>query len=529
MKQMELMMSSKIEGSVKAAYRSTNVPSYKGNPLIECLPNLGTATEVIQRLNCFPTTVLRSAPARVRASELVSALSAIFVGFPQHHDLAVFIDNKIKQGYVPRNPNLKLNPKLLQANYEKMLNGDMTLRLEPSKVFDTPMSGSVYGVAGLGKTTSLKRLLSHYPQVLHHEKWNITQITSLYINFPHDGSSKRLCINFFNALNKAIKKPNTVWFERRESPATMLEKMQAAVVRFNIGILVIDEFQMWRVKSGESEKVVNFLVSLINTIKLPIIFTGTPAAIGKLESEVTGARRIAGFNDWDPLKIKFGSNQNKEDKPLWDYFARKLWSYQYLSKPAAAFTAEINEAWFDCCQGILDIAIKLFIQVQLRAIHSKKEEITVELIRRVYDDDFKSMHSIIHALRSNNPDLISHYSDLPQSKIAVKIATLSKSIAKSTQESTQLPLNPLGHELLDLLIQIGYEKDTAKAAVDAVISENVELDKKSLLPLAIDLLNNNAEIKPTLVSKCKKTTKKNKPLPPDFKNNSQGGLFDDLI
>jgi hypothetical protein len=529
MKQMELMMSSKIEGSVSAVYQSTGVPSYEGNPLIECLPILGSAPEVIHRLNRFPKSVLRVAPADVRALELVAALSATFIGLPQHYDLASFIDTKIKQGYVSRNPNLKVNPELLQANYERMLKGDLNSDLEPNKVFTSPSSGSIYGIAGFGKTTSLERLLSYYPQVIHHETLNLTQITSLYINFPHDGNRKTLCKNFFNALNIAIKRPNTVWLERRETPESMLGKMQAAAIRFNIGILIIDEFQMWRSKIKDSKDVIDFLISLINTIKLPIIFSGTPAAKGKLESELTGARRAAGFNVWNPLNVQVQAEPNlkNEDKLLWDYFARKLWSYQYLSRPSIAFSSEISEAWFDCSQGIIDIAVKLYIQVQLRAIHSKKEEISAELIRRVFNDDFKSVHAIVGALRSKDPEIMEKYPDLPKKDITLNIATLYDSIIEQNKKLALPTMEPVVQELLDILIQLGYDKDIAQPAVEAVVAKNFRLDKKSLLPLVIELLTNGPAIKPKL--KQKKPTKKAKSPSPEFDLSKQKGLFNDIV
>ena len=137
----------------------------------------------------------------------------------------------------------------------------------------------------------------------------------------------------------------------------------------------------------------------------------------------------------------------------------------------------------------MDIAIKLYIQVQLRAIKSKKEEISVELFRRVYQDDFKPIHSIINALRSKNPELIAEYADLPQQNLALKIASLNKSIIENCKTSAIETMEPTVQELLDCLIQIGYEKKVAQPAVEGVFSEHPSLNKKSLLPLVIKLLD----------------------------------------
>jgi hypothetical protein len=525
MKQMELMMSSNIDGSVQAVYRKTGVLSYDGNPLIECLPRLGTAAQVMQRLNRFPKSVIHSSPEDIRASELIAALSNTFVALPQHYDLASFIDNKIKQGYISRNPNLKLNPQLLQSNYERMLNGEVSCSLNQDMIFNSLPSGILYGIAGYGKTTTLGYLLSYYPHVIIHDTLNLTQISYLYINFPHDGSLKTLCKNFFDALNSAIKKPNTVWLERSETLPSMLAKMQAAAVRFNIGILVIDEFQIWRTQTKNSDQVIGFLVSLINTIKLPIIFSGTHAAKGRLESNLAMARRVTGFDVWDPLRVR--TSQEGESKKLWDYFVRKLWQYQYLSKPSVPLTPDINDAWFDCSQGILDIAVKLYIQVQLRAIHSKKEEISADLIRRVYKDDFKPVHAIVGALRSKDPELIAQYEDLPQSKITATIASLHQSIIDNQKNSVEISMAPVASELLDCLIQIGYTKSVVLPAVELAFSSNPTMDKKSLLPIVIQLLASGEVSKGSSTSE--ESPSKIKTTPPQFDITQQHEMFSKFL
>jgi hypothetical protein len=524
MQQMELMMSSKLDGSVTAVYNETGVPSYKGNPLIECLPKLGSAAEVIEMVSRLPKTVLRSAPAGDRASELVAALSNMFVGLPQHYDLALFIDTKIKQGYVSRNPHLNVDSELLQKNYERMLAGDLLDNTEDLTLDNSPTAGIIYGVPGTGKSTSLKRSLSFYPHVVVHESFNLTQITYLYIDFPHDGSLKTLCKNFFDSLNQAIRKPHTQWMERRESLDSMLAKMQAAAVRFNIGILIIDEFQFWRSKTSNSDQVIGFLVSLINTIKLPIIFSGTPAAKGRLESSLALARRVTGFNVWDPLQFQTSKNQTRNQ--MWEYFARRLWQFQYLSKPSEELTAEISQTWFDCCQGVLDIAVKLYIQVQLRAIQSKKELISSDLIKRVYQDDFKPVHAIVDALRSHNPEIIADYPDLPQSSVTVKIASLHKSIVDKQLVQNLPAMNPNAEQLLNCLIQIGYDKSVAEPAVNAVVDQNTHLDKKLLLPMVVKLLETD---KDQAVARAVKSPRKIKPVPPNIDLSQQADLFSKII
>lgn len=63
-----------------------------------------------------------------------------------------------------------------------------------------------------------------------------------------------------------------------------------------IGLLVIDEIQHLSVnKSGGAEKMLNFFVTLVNTVGLPVVMVGTPKARFIFEGDLRSARRGAGF------------------------------------------------------------------------------------------------------------------------------------------------------------------------------------------------------------------------------------------
>jgi len=50
----------------------------------------------------------------------------------------------------------------------------------------------------------------------------------------------------------------------------------------SVGVLVIDEIQhLEKSRSGGAAKMLNFFVTLTNVIKVPVLFIGTPKALGK--------------------------------------------------------------------------------------------------------------------------------------------------------------------------------------------------------------------------------------------------------
>ena len=93
-------------------------------------------------------------------------------------------------------------------------------------------------------------------------------------------------------------------------------------------------------------------------------------------------------------------------------FTDKLWQYQWLQQRDENLSDEVRDCWFELSQGVLDIVVKLFVLAQLRAIATRIERITPQLLRQVYEDELKPVHAMLAALRSKDPELIARYSDL---------------------------------------------------------------------------------------------------------------------
>ncbi|MBN1062511.1 ATP-binding protein [Clostridium botulinum] len=65
-----------------------------------------------------------------------------------------------------------------------------------------------------------------------------------------------------------------------------------------MGMLIVDEVQhLSTAKSGGAEKMLNYFVTLINTIGVRVILVGTRKALEILESEFRQARRGSGQGD----------------------------------------------------------------------------------------------------------------------------------------------------------------------------------------------------------------------------------------
>lgn len=170
----------------------------------------------------------------------------------------------------------------------------------------------------------------------------------------------------------------------------------------------------------------NFFVTMVNTIGVPIMLIGTPKAREIFEADFRSARRGAGFGAifWEPLQEYIDNQLN----PEWIAFTDKLWKQQLLNQRDEFLSDDIRHIWYDLSQGIIDIVVKLFVLAQLRAIATNKERITSKLLQQIYNEELKPVHPMLDALRSGNIEKISRYSDLVIPDMDRKIFDLQQKI-----------------------------------------------------------------------------------------------------
>ena len=226
---------------VQAVYRESEIPSYRGNPLIEALPPTLNLKQLklalIGDVPFDPGDIY--ADGRQRAHIISSLLDDFFQPLPAHIQLEEKLSILIRRGYVGRNLNDGSLNTHLQNGYERVMSGDLeTMRFRHAQ--STALSLSLIGCSGSGKTTTLNRILSTYPQVIHHPGHNFTQITFLKVDCPHDSSLKSLCIQFFRALDRVLHSDYEAKYTRkRHSVETLLALMGQTANAFAVGTLII--------------------------------------------------------------------------------------------------------------------------------------------------------------------------------------------------------------------------------------------------------------------------------------------------
>lgn len=504
---------------VKAVYRESAIVQYRGNPFIEALPSTLSVKQVRAGLTGSVQYDLKDifAEGRDRAHMIASLLDDFFQPLASHILLEEKLSIMIRKGYVGRNlEDGSLNTHM-QNGYERIMTGDLDV-FRFHQVKSTASSSLLIGCSGSGKSTSLDRILSTYPQVIFHEDHNFTQVVHLKVDCPHDGSLKSLCIHFFRALDRVLHTDyETKYVKKRHGIETLLAQMSQVANAHAIGVLVIDEIQhLSRKRSGGVEKMLNFFVTLVNTIGLPVVFVGTPKARPIFEEDLRSGRRGAGFGSllWEPMKPPREVIYPATGKPRiteWKAFTDKLWTYQWLRNRDEVLTDDVRDCWYDLSQGVLDIVVKLFVLAQLRAIVTGVERITTNILKKVYENELKPVHPMLAALRSGDPERIAEFSDLMIPDIDSKLLKLTATIkppASMGDASDPYQGNSQALRLHSLLTSMDFESETIVPLVRHVVEVHPDLATKDLVSIALKWYESDEKPQPKKRLKTKSVPQK---------------------
>ena len=166
----------------------------------------------------------------------------------------------------------------------------------------------------------------------------------------------------------------------------------------------MDEIQHLNIaKSGGIEKMLNFFVTLVNMIGIPVILVGTPDANDILSSKFRQARRSSGQGNFEIDRLK-----NDDD---WENLMNTLFKYQWTNKKIH-LTEELSSILYEKSFGIIDIAVKLYVNAQKMAIINELDTITPNLIEYVAKENFKLVQSKIKDIKSPHKENIVKQKDM---------------------------------------------------------------------------------------------------------------------
>ena len=360
----------------------------------------------------------RGLPHTQRRYGGLRVLDAVFPN-GNHVDLAERVGMMIRQGYKARDPARGMHrPALLAsaAAIQKLATGASPAEVQasmPALTHSNAPCSTLIGDPGTGKTTTIMRTLSKIPQVVEQvlSYGVIKQVVWLKIECPSTGGRKQLCIALLAAFDKVL---GTRYAERfgaegkRVAGDEMMLFVQHLVTLHAVGIIVIDEIQHARQSKEGVKPLVNFLVTLVNMLGVPIMLIGTNEARPIVDGAFREARRACGLGQPNWSRMSRGRE--------WDDWLARLWPYQWTAV-STALTPDISEAIYDESQGIIDIAVKLVLLGQLRTIsrgevYGTPETMDAALFRSIAKDELGLIQPMMQALRENRPEMFDKWEDL---------------------------------------------------------------------------------------------------------------------
>lgn len=498
-------------------YHFSTLELYRGNPLIEALPDFleYSIIDISKALRESPLPCNPRANRRQRDQWLGTLVDKCFIPLPRHIQLLEVIDLMIRQGYVNRNPRQeKLERERLENAYKRQHAGERILMTYGSTQKTTPLSVSVLGCSGVGKTCAVSRILSLYPQVLKHKAGRVgsecIQIVYLRVECPHEGSVKSLCINAIAAIDQVTGEHFSNWAHSRRSIEELKARLSQLLTIYHVGLLVLDEMQNIMANRQNRDTLFNFLVSISNTLYVPLMFISTPKIAKFMELDFKTSRRFGSFGTfkWDRLK------NTPEDHAEWDIFINELSQYSILMNESQSMPEDVKSAFYYYSQGVPDILLKLFIISQKKAQVLKMDRLTPELISNVFRESFSVVATAIDAIRRNDPIAIAEYQDIamPNSSFQNISDEISDEIAKNEFMSSDFkqPENDLKSRVKISLEQLGIElTPSLDQALESIITGDQHLSPVAVLSRILDEYMSKDNKKKTR----KKTAHKKEVLP----------------
>lgn len=223
----------------------------------------------------------------------------------------------------------------------------------------------------------------------------------------------------------------------------------------------------------------NFFVTLNNTCKIPIIFIGTPKTEVLYKRALRQIRRMCGQGDLVWM-------HHKETDREWQLLLKGLWRYQW-NLEYTELPPELSKIIYEYSQGIIAIAVKLFMLVQMETMKKKKEVITPIIIKRVSENYLKSLQPVLKAMKTGKKSNMARYEDIVLSTLddtldsglneVTNVVNVNYFLEQQEALCSQNPKDDLDIRIIQKLQNMEIDYEVAKVSVEKVLEEYGE--KKS--------------------------------------------------
>jgi hypothetical protein len=334
----------------------------------------------------------------------------------------------LREGYRHRSPTSAKGWQSIYALSSPSLADQ--IKLAPAMI-GSPLAAAVVGVSGVGKTASIERALSLFPQCVEHDSFpqmarGHKQLVWLKVEVPGSGKALDLARALWLATDIALgtdysaQKP----VADAKSGIVLLNLWLRRVACHYLGIMSLDEIQnlfkigtlaqrtstkaatqrpQLRIVDDEALK---FILTLINVAKIPIMVSGTHDAMEIFETRMSTSQRltIEGL-------IRFEHARTPEDEYFRDLLLPALFQQQFLDHKANC-SPQWRALMHRYTAGLPRLCVNLWIQSQRLALERNAKCIDLRHVEHVMATTMSPGMKGVDALLSGDPRRYAQYEDL---------------------------------------------------------------------------------------------------------------------
>jgi hypothetical protein len=419
--------------------RTTKADSSSDNMLIRPLGPTLELREAMMRMTERPD-VPREVASMSRPLRIHHVLKLRDLHIPSEEEgrLQRTIDILARQALVNRDPKVARSWILISGEDEREdSDADKKTLVMPARPLSKAMAAATTGCAGSGKTISIHRSFLCFPgQVIRHPNFPKLigahyQVVWISIDAPGSGRAEALAealmIEWDTVMDDAIddyeRHFDATLAKATRDGAKMLTEWRKHASSHFLAVLHIDEVQNLfklltlkqrrKKKSGRGadqalsiadDRVLKWLLSLINRWGISVVFSGTPDGIGALTSRLATSQRLAvgGYHHITPFPDPADG--------AFQQFIRVLSQYQWTIGKLRA--EELFEPIFRLTAGVRRLIIALWIAAHRVAFERKDDELRVSDFERAASTLLAPTKPGVQALLSRSPDRFDLFEDL---------------------------------------------------------------------------------------------------------------------
>ncbi len=321
----------------------------------------------------------------------------------------------IEAGYKKRNPLETDKNRITTAIHmdkDKQLNGFHLKQVTGDDVDSLLTANACYllaGLSGRGKTTLMLRLLKLIKQRYIHNKYitkegvevdvDEEQIVYLYVQLHERKGQKAFLRSILKGLENATGENYTALEKTSTKVDTMIMLVRKLLLKYNVGVLIIDEAQNFatspdKLVLGSNEKTsMKFVEEIFNRIGVPLFFIGTMASYELFGQEMTIARRA--IKDGSKLMLSCDV-----DGEFWKSLCERICQSNLL-KGKHTDADIIKRHLYELTRGIPAIAVSLMRATlcHLSKFELGKQNLTIKSLNYVFKDQFSILDGPLKAIR----------------------------------------------------------------------------------------------------------------------------------